>query len=181
MSASQFAIVTFNPSYRADFARLNYAWIEALFAVEELDRRMLDHPEEEVIAPGGEIFFAVKAGKVIGTVALKVEDATTFELTKMAVDDAERGHGYGQALLNAAIDHARRKGARRLVLSSHTKLTPAIAMYRKAGFIERNDTSSCYSRCNIHMQLTLYLAQDSAPTESRKSGSMRAKRIAAVA
>jgi GNAT superfamily N-acetyltransferase len=72
----------------------------------------------------------------------------------MAVDEAERGNGYGQVLLDAAIDYARRHGAKHVVLSSHTKLTPAIGMYRKAGFVERADACSCYSRCNIYMKLS---------------------------
>jgi GNAT superfamily N-acetyltransferase len=149
------SIVTFHPKHREAFARLNYAWITQLFAIEPPDQRILDNPEQEIIAPGGEIFFAVKDGKAIGTVGLKVVDASTFEITKMVVDDSERGHGYGKLLLNAAIDHARAKGAKAIVLSSHTKLIPAIAMYREAGFVESNNAESCYSRCNIYMRKDL--------------------------
>ncbi len=149
-------IVTYDARYRADFARLNYAWITKLFAVEPPDQRILDNPEAEIIATGGEIFFAIRDGKVMGTVALKREDATTFELTKMAVDEAQRRHGYGNLLLNAALTHARAKKAKQVVLSSHTSLTAAIAMYRDAGFVDRNAcTDSCYSRCNVFMALDL--------------------------
>ena len=148
-------VVTFEPKFDADFARLNYAWITKLFAVEPPDQRILDNPYEEIIAQGGEIFFVLKEGQVVGTVALKVEDATSFELTKMAVDEAERGLGYGKLLLNAAIAHARAKGAKRIVLSSHTSLTPAIAMYREAGFTDRPSVDSRYSRCDVFMQKDL--------------------------
>ena len=148
-------IVTFEPRYRAEFARLNYAWIESLFEVEPVDRRILDHPEAEILASGGQVFFALSGDRVVGTVALKADDGDSFELTKMAVDLNERGRGYGKALLVAAREYARAKGARRLTLSSHTKLTAAIAMYRAAGFKERDDASSCYSRCNTYMQLDL--------------------------
>jgi GNAT superfamily N-acetyltransferase len=149
-------VVTFHPRYRTDFARLNYAWITKLFAVEPPDQRILDNPEQEIIAHGGEVFFAIKDGKVVGTVALKSEAAATYELTKMAVDDSQRGNGYGKLLLDAAIAHARSKGAKHIVLSSHTSLTPALTMYRQAGFVDRqNFADSGYSRCNIFMQLDL--------------------------
>ncbi len=151
------SIVTFHPQYGEAFARLNYEWIEKLFAVEPPDRRILDNPEVEIIGPGGEVFYAMDVDQVVGTVALKVEDATTFELTKMAVDVSQRGKGIGNLLLNAAIAHARAKGAERIVLSSHTSLVPAIAMYRDAGFVERdkNCAASCYSRCNIFLEKRL--------------------------
>jgi GNAT superfamily N-acetyltransferase len=149
------AIVSFDPKYREDFARLNYAWIEKYFAVESLDRRILDHPEDEVIATGGAIFFAVVDGTAVGTVALKREGADCYELTKMAVDESRRGTGCGRRLLEAAIDHARKQNAKRIVLSSHSSLIAAINMYRSAGFIERSSAQSCYSRCNIYMQKDL--------------------------
>jgi putative acetyltransferase len=145
-------VTTFDPRFRSDFARLNYAWIEKLFAVEPIDRRVLENPEDELIAHGGEVFFAMQGGDVVGTVALKYLGEQTFELTKMAVDENQRGLGFGKALMRAALEFARKRGAKRVVLSSHTSLVPAISMYREAGFIERKDASSCYSRCNIYMQ-----------------------------
>lgn len=148
-------IVTFDVRYRADFARLNYAWITTLFAIEPLDQLILDNPESEIVAKGGEVFFALVNDKVVGTVALKFEDPTSFELTKMAVDETSRGLGCGRALLDAAIDHAGLRGAKYIVLSSHTKLTAAIDLYRKAGFIEQPEHCSGYSRCNIFMRMAL--------------------------
>ncbi|HYM35901.1 MAG TPA: GNAT family N-acetyltransferase [Steroidobacteraceae bacterium] len=149
-------IITFDPKYRAEFARLNYAWIEKYFAIESEDRKILDRPEEEIIAPGGQIFFAILDERAVGTVALKVETKEQWELTKMGVDAAHRGQGYGQLLLDAAIGYARTAGVKRLVLSSHTSLVPAIAMYRAAGFVERDScAASCYSRCNIYLQKDL--------------------------
>ena len=145
-------IVTFDPRWRADFARLNYAWINALFAVEEPDRRILENPEHEIIEPGGQVFIALCHDRAVGTVALKREDERTFELTKMAVDESVRGRGIGKQLLASALSYAQHHGATRVVLSSHSKLTAAIAMYRAAGFIDRSDMrTSCYSRCNIYM------------------------------
>lgn len=149
------AVVTFDPKYRSDFARLNYAWITQLFAVESVDQLVLDNPEKEILEPGGQVFFVLDDARVVGTVALKHIDAESFELTKMAVDEHRRGKGYGKILLRSALEHAKTLGAKRVVLSSHTSLIPAIAMYRDAGFIERKDANSCYSRCNIYMEKRL--------------------------
>ena len=43
-------IVGFSPTYAADFARLNYRWIEEYFSVEQHDRDILDDPDK--IKPG---------------------------------------------------------------------------------------------------------------------------------
>ena len=149
------SIVTFHRKFADDFARLNYAWIEKFFAIEPVDERVLDNPEREIVEHGGQIFFVLEDDAVIGTVALKYIDEECFELTKMAVDEKFRGKGYGKNLLLTALDHARKLGAKRVVLSSNTSLVPAIAMYREAGFVERNDANSCYTRCNIYMEKSL--------------------------
>ena len=148
-------IVTYDARYKDAFARLNYAWIERYFAVEAVDRQILDDPEGQIIATGGQIFFALSGDRAIGTVALKKEAAGRFELTKMAVEETMRGQGCGKLLLQAAIDYARKLAATQVVLSSNTVLTPAITMYRTAGFTERQQAQSCYTRCNIYMELDL--------------------------
>ena len=38
-------ITGYSPAYAADFARLNYQWIEQYFRIEDEDRTALDHPE----------------------------------------------------------------------------------------------------------------------------------------
>jgi len=40
-------VVGWDPQYRTDFVRLNVAWIQKYFFVEETDRRYLYHPEEK--------------------------------------------------------------------------------------------------------------------------------------
>jgi hypothetical protein len=51
--------VGYSAEYAADFARLNYQWIEHYFQVEDEDRAALDNPQAYAIAPGGEIFFVL--------------------------------------------------------------------------------------------------------------------------
>lgn len=149
-------IVTFDPAYRGEFKRLNVAWLERYFKVEPIDELVLGNPETQILAPGGEILFALLPDQVVGTVGLKVEDGESDELTKMAVDERWRGRGYGECLLQAAIDLARQRGKRRVVLYTQISLKPAISLYRKHGFVKL-DEPLCgrYARCDIKMEKIL--------------------------
>jgi ribosomal protein S18 acetylase RimI-like enzyme len=146
---------TYEPVYRAEFKRLNVAWLTRYFRVEPIDERVLGDPEGEILAAGGEILFATLAGEVAGTVALKPEGSGAFELTKMAVDERHQGHGYGKRLLEAACALARERGAQRVVLYSQRNLRAAVSMYHKYGFNELPLTDARYSRCDIKMERVL--------------------------
>ena len=149
-------IDTYKDEYQPAFAALNYAWIEKYFAVEPPDRLQLDHPRTHIVEPGGEVFLLFENGVARGACAMLKVDAVTFELTKMGVDPSAQGRGYAQRLMQAAIDFARRRGAERIVLRSHTSLRNAIAIYRKFGFIESQlGRDEEYARCDIHMELDL--------------------------
>ncbi|NJN50568.1 MAG: hypothetical protein HC809_00975 [Gammaproteobacteria bacterium] len=63
-------IELFSESRAADFAALNREWIERLFSIEAEDERVLGDPGKEIVSAGGQIFFAVEAGAVLGTAAL---------------------------------------------------------------------------------------------------------------
>lgn len=149
-------IVEFEPRYGDDFARLNYQWIEEYFVIEDHDREMLDDPVHYIIEPGGQIFFAIEDGAIIGTVALIDEGSQMFELAKMAVAKEARGKGIGDLLIEACISYSRRKRMRSLFLLSNTKLAPAIGLYKKHGFVETDlDPDTPYERVDIRMQLHL--------------------------
>jgi ribosomal protein S18 acetylase RimI-like enzyme len=148
-------IVTFDPSYRHDFKRLNIAWLERYFRVEPIDERVLSYPEEEILAPGGEILFARLDKEVVGTVALKPEQGGVLELTKMAVDERWQGRGIGKRLLDTACEHARALGAPRIILYSQRGLKAAVSMYSKYGFTEVPLIDPRYSRCDVKMQKVL--------------------------
>lgn len=151
-------IVTYEARYRDDFARLNLEWIESLFEVEPRDRAVLNDPVAIVVAPGGEVFFLLDDGEVVGTVAM-MPVAGGFELTKMAVTQHARGRGHGGRLLRAAIDWARERGAERVTLCSNTQLTPALALYRRYGFrtMDRG-TPEGWVRSDIAMELDVRCA-----------------------
>ena len=127
-------IVTFDPALRSEFRRLNVAWLTRYFRVEPIDEQVLGDPEAEIIAPGGEVLFACRNEQVVGTVALKPEEAGAFELTKMAVDEAWQGRGFGRRLIEAAAHVAKQRGASKLILYSQRGLAAAIHLYRSFGF-----------------------------------------------
>lgn len=149
-------IVSFTDDWAGDFASLNYEWIEEYFAVEKHDKEVLDDPQTNVIEPGGEIYMAVVSALAAGTVALIPAGEGILELTKMAVSPEFRGMGIGDALMAKCIEHARNSGVHTIWLESHTKLAPALGLYRKHGFVETpKDPNSLYSRADIRMQLAI--------------------------
>ena len=153
---SEVEIVGFQDRFAEDFGRLNYEWIEQSYGVEEHDHEVLDHPMENVITPGGQIFFAIHGGVAIGTVAMIPYGENSFELAKMAVAPAARGHGVGDKLMTACIDFARSRGSATIILESNTKQEAAINLYRKYGFREIPlDPNSHFARANIRMELAI--------------------------
>ncbi|HEY7613153.1 MAG TPA: GNAT family N-acetyltransferase [Gemmatimonadales bacterium] len=149
-------VVTWRPQLRADFERLNLAWIERWFAVEEEDRKVFRDPGGQIVEPGGQIFFVVDEHGVRGTCAVIRHDATTFELAKMAVEPSAQGRGYGDRLVESVIGFARGAGATRLMLVSNTRLGPALNLYRKHGFRDVPlDPANGYSRADIQLELGL--------------------------
>src|SRR6185437_9729993 len=98
------------------------------------------------------IVFVQIGNKVVGTCALVKLDDDTFELAKMAVDEAYRGRGYGELLLNTCIELARKKGAAAVTLETNSKLSAAVRSYRKLGFeVVSGGTPSQYARVNLVM------------------------------
>lgn len=55
----------------------------------------------------------------------------------VVVDDAARGQGVGQALVEAAIATARELGARTVELTSRPSREAANRLYERAGFVRR--------------------------------------------
>jgi len=146
-------IVPFQTELREHFYRLNAAWLQRYFYLEEIDHRVLAHPEEEILAGGGAISFALVGQEVVGTCALMQTEAGVFELTKMAVDPSAQGLGIGRLLIEAMIEEFRRRGGSRLFLETNTRLVPAIRLYESSGFVHRmaDRPQSHYARANVYM------------------------------
>lgn len=149
-------IVQYRPELGAAFAELNREWIEGLFRIEEADRQALDHPEEAIIRPGGQIFFALEGGEPVGTVAAIRMSDSTFELAKMAVRPTHRGAGLGERLGRAAIDFARAEGASLIYLETNSALAGAIRLYERLGFAHATPPHpSEYARADVYMEIRL--------------------------
>ena len=156
MSDKNVKVVPFEDKYAVDFKRLNLEWIEEYFRVEELDLKHLEHPRENIIEPGGEIYSVIEDGIVIGVCALLFHEEGVYELAKMAVDKGSRGKGYGNLLMEAIIEGARAKNAEKIIILSNTQLDPAINLFKKYRFITtRLGQDPDYEGGNIEMQLDL--------------------------
>ena len=154
MAAS--VIVPFRADLAPAFTRLNRAWIERLFALEEADWKVLRDPAAAIIAPGGQIFFALDGETPIGTAAALRVSSSRYELAKMAVEPGYQGRGIGELLGKAVIQFAREAGAQTLFLLTNSSLAGAIRLYERLGFTHRPFPSSTeYSRADVFMELGL--------------------------
>ena len=154
-SISETTIVSYHPKYAAAYKKLNLAWIEKYFVVEEHDIEQLDDPETYIISKGGYILFAKFEDEIVGTCALIKTGEDEFELAKMAVAEHMRGKQIGKLIGEAAIEQAREAGAKRVWLESNRILTTALNLYRKLGFVEIPMSSTPYARANIKMEIWL--------------------------
>ena len=149
-------VVPFDDKYAGDFKRLNLEWIEKYFKVEENDKKHLNHPRENIIDTGGEIYSVIEEERVLGVCALVYSSEGVYEIAKMAVEKDARGKGYGNLLMEAAIDGAKVKGADKIIIVSNTILEPAIKLYKKYGFeTTRLGQDPDYERGNIKLELVL--------------------------
>ncbi|MBC6991836.1 GNAT family N-acetyltransferase [Hymenobacter sp. BT491] len=155
MAESLPEIILYRPEHQPAFRALNHEWITHYFQLEEPDNRMLDDPQGYILDQGGHIFMASYQGQLVGTCALLRETDAVFELAKMAVTPSAQGLGIGRLLGEAAIAKARALGIRQLELLSNRRLSPALALYRKLGFVEAPLPASEYQRADIRMVLDL--------------------------
>ena len=154
--ATSVTIDVFKEEYKLDFETLNLQWIKKYFKVEEEDSKILKNPESYVIDGGGQIFFAVKDGKAIGTAAMVLTKERIFELSKMAVDSSYQGLGIGRMLINVCIDFAKSKSADEIFLITNNKLLPALELYNSSGFeLDEDYDDNRYERGNTKMKLLL--------------------------
>ena len=149
-------IVPFNADYKPAFEYLNRDWIEEYFEMEEEDLKTLQNPESYVMERGGEIFFAVLDGEVVGTAAMIQTRKGIYELAKMAVAKNLQGLGIGKKLLKHCIDYSKEREATEIFLITNDSLKPALNLYLSCGFVlnEQNDDNR-YDRGNTKMNLIL--------------------------
>ncbi|MFD2512794.1 GNAT family N-acetyltransferase [Pontibacter locisalis] len=152
---SAIQIVDFNLFYAKAFYDLNHEWISKYFIMEDADIKSLSDPQGYILNKGGHILIALFNGEPVGTCALLKEEEDVFELAKMAVAPKMQGMKIGKMLGEAAIERARRIGAKKVYLVSNRRLETALNLYRRLGFEEVPMPPSIYQRADIKMEMNV--------------------------
>ena len=92
--------------------------------------------------------------KVIGAVAVKELDAASCELKSLYLLERYHGKGYGKRLLGKAVAYAKELGYRKMYLDSLSTSTKAVALYRRAGFVN-TERYNQNERSDVFMVLEL--------------------------
>jgi putative acetyltransferase len=110
-------------------------------------------------APEVTVWSVWERGVLVGIGALKVLGDGTGEVKSMRTDPGHLRKGVAAALLEHIIAEARRRGLRRLSLEtgSGPAFEPALALYRKRGFID-GEAFADYRRSDFNQFLHLPLA-----------------------
>lgn len=133
-SAGTLRLLDYHAGLRPFFEQLNREWIERFFAIEPHDLVYFADPEATILGPGGDIVFAELDGEIVGTCSL-VQEGEGFELVKLAVTERAKGRGLGEALTAEILRRAAAKGARSVTLTTNSRLTAAVRLYEKLGFV----------------------------------------------
>jgi len=149
-------IATWRPELREHFERLNRAWLEEFGLFEDVDRVYLQRPEDLILAPGGQIYFALDGDDVLGACAAIRVSETVVELAKLAVAPSAQNRGVGRRLCEAVIAFARQSGVSSVVLTSNQRLTAALRLYRALGFRDAPlPADTPYTTADVYMVLEL--------------------------
>lgn len=95
----------------------------------------------------GQLLVAEAGGRLVGQVGLDLAPYNVASLA-MFVDRSWRQRGVGRALVEAAVDWSRRRGAHKLSLQVWPHNTAARALYRATGFVEEGLLRRHYPRRN---------------------------------
>ncbi len=104
---------------------------------------------------GGSVV-AVAGGQVVGIIHVEASRHGFGELG-MLVHRDWRGRGAGSALLREAVVWARGAGLHKLCLEVFTHNEAAIALYRKAGFVEEGRRTGQYRRASGELWDTIVM------------------------
>ena len=86
------------------------------------------------------LFVARVEGRIVGSLTLamfRIPTGIRAWIEDVVVDDSARGHGVGEALNRAALDHAKANGAITVELTSRPSREAANRLYQRMGFVAR--------------------------------------------
>lgn len=150
-------IVAYNPKYKRIFIEMNQAWIADMFAIEDEDKREMEHIEP-YIENGGQIFFALNDDEqVMACCMIAPREDGDWEIMKFAARGMYTGTGAGSACLKACITYAKEKHLKKIIIVSNRKCEQAVHLYCKFGFIEVpvNKEKFPFERADIAFELYL--------------------------
>lgn len=148
-------MIPYGDEHASAFRSINEEWLAGYGLLESHDVEVLTNPRATILDQGGVIFLAELDHQIVGTAALMKEDDGVYELVKMGVIAGYRGRGISRLLLNACLEKARELGARKIILFSNSRLTTAIALYEKYGFMHIPVTGSPFETADVKMELRL--------------------------
>ncbi len=90
--------------------------------------------------PESVLFVARLEGRIVGSLTLifyRIPTGLKSWIEDVVVDESARGHGIGELLNRAALDEARRRGAKAVSLTSRPSREAANRLYQRIGFESR--------------------------------------------
>lgn len=148
-------VIPWQSVWQEAWCALGLSWLEQYDLVEEEDLRILHHPEQAILAPGGAILLAVEDETLLGTVSLIPEGAGVYELAKLGVDEGHRRQGVADVLMQAALDWTIRHGGEKITLFTNRRLAAAQRLYDKWGFREIQAPDDKFLLSDKQMELLL--------------------------
>lgn len=132
-------VLDYKPSLKKHFFELAGNWLLGVLngKLEEEDKFTLHNPEKAYIETGGFVFFASHDNKVVGCVALKRLDESTFEFAKLFIDPNSRNLGIATKLIERCISRCKENEVTQLWLQTTMSMPEAHKLYYKLGFIDK--------------------------------------------
>jgi GNAT superfamily N-acetyltransferase len=105
----------------------------------DLDKEIAAGPPADLVPPNGLLLIARVDGEPAGLGGIRHLDTEVAEVKSMYVAPAFRGTGLGRKILGRLDEIALEHGCRAIRLDTSDYLTPAVGLYRSAGYNEVPD------------------------------------------
>lgn len=102
----------------------------------DIEAEIAAGPPPELVPPNGVLLLAHVDGAAAGLGGIRYLDTEFAEVKSMFVSPTFRGHGLARRLLTELESIAAQRGCRAVRLDTSAYLTPAVALYRAAGYRE---------------------------------------------